>query len=143
MRVSPPKQRFIFSFALVWQKYFELTKRYIRYKQISRKINDNYLELILDSQNNIIYTNILLIIITRRGWKNNNFIFELACKLPPLSWLSHFQKHKATTSALACTCALGCPNIHSSQGINVPFKYVIMYGIIMHYLNFQNFLCIF
>ena len=36
-------------------------------------------------------------------------------------------------------CPLGCPNIHSSQGINVPLKYVIMYGIKMHYVNFQSF----
>ena len=34
---------------------------------------------------------------------------------------------------------LGCPNNHSSQGFHVPLKHVIMYGIIMHYLNFQSF----
>ena len=34
---------------------------------------------------------------------------------------------------------VGCPNIHSSQGINVPLKYVIMYGIIIHYPEFQSF----
>ena len=42
-------------------------------------------------------------------------------------------------SATCLICWVGCPNIHSSQGINVPLKYVIMYGIIMHYLNFQSF----
>ena len=41
-------------------------------------------------------------------WKNKNFIFELACKLPPFSWLSHFRKHKAHLWDSLGSAATGC-----------------------------------
>ena len=42
------------------------------------------------------------------GLKNKNFIFELACKLPPFSWLSHFRKHKAHLWDPPGSAAPGC-----------------------------------
>ena len=44
----------------------------------------------------------------RGGWKNKNFIFKLACKLPPFSWLFHFQKHKAHLCDPPGSASYGC-----------------------------------